>query len=430
MSVVALLIVLAQASSNAVWVAAETGDAAPCTFVDGGSKCTALDPASGQWGRLVRVEAGSAGTDDLHDLSLSPWTPERSAVRAKLQTFRARHDDSVRVLKLSPTVFWVTGAATVDPDAFIALAGPDIGAVHVAIARLLEDSSENPHVIQAQIRQSIVGRIRNVRGEEVVPAAVEVLRPLRSDSDRPNAATPVIAVAAAAADANGSFVFDGIVEPPLLVTAASPVDGRGSAWVVNAGPPVVLDLTPPLRVRGRVLRNLVPLAGARLRFVPNGQAWASSVDPAAHLTDERVSANDGLFEIVLPEQATGELQIVAAGGAVARVPILDASNRTRTIELGDVTIPDPRRIIVRLLEPLQSPPCDLLAIGPLGSLGMHTVRAFSVVNVYTLDLPENGQWTFSAECGGRIQSVTPMIATLQRAASDAAVETIDVRFAQ
>lgn len=429
MIVVALLIVLAQASSSTLRVAAETGDEAPCTFVDGGWRCTALDPASGQWGRLVRVEAGSAGTNELHDLTLSPWTPERSAVRAKLRKFRALRDGSVRVLKLSPTVFWVTGAATVDPDAFIALAGPDIGAVHVAIPRLLQDASENPHVIQAPMRQSIIGRIRNVGGE-VVPASVEVLRPLRSDSERPNAATPVIAVAAGAADANGLFVFDGIVEPPLLVAAASPVDGRGSVWVMNAGQPVVVDLMPPLRVRGRVLRNRVPFAGARVRFVPNSQAWASSVDPAAHLTDESVSAADGLFEIVLPEQATGELQIVAADGAVARVPILDALNRTRTIELGDVAVPDPRRIIVRLLEPLQSPPCDLLAIGPLGSLGMQTVRASSAVNVFTLDLPESGQWTFSAECGGRIQPVTPMITIVQPGASGSGVPAIDVRLAR
>ena len=455
MSVVALLFVLAQASSRAVWITAETGDAAPCVCVNGRWRCPRADSDSGilavisddrvevvsasgiqsagpspaRWGRVVRVDAGSAGTQDLHDLVMTAWMPERSPVRRNVRRFGALRDNSVHVIKLSRTVFWVTGGITIDPDAFLALEGPQVGAVHVATIRLREDAAENPFVIQASMRLSVVGRVRSARGEDA-PAMVEVLRPLQSGSERvPDAETALIRVAERATDANGSFVFDGIVDAPLLITAVSPVDGRGAAWVLNTGPPVVIDLTPPVHARGRVLRNRVPLAGARIRFVPNIQAWEASVDPAANLADETISADDGVFEAVLPEQATGELRIAAGDGASARVPILGASSRTRTIALGDVAIPEPRRILVRLLEPLQSPPCDLLAIGPLGSLGMETVRASGTVNVYALDLPESGQWTFSADCAGTIQSVTPMVATVP-AASGSTIATIDLRFAR
>jgi hypothetical protein len=454
MNVMMFLIVLAQASSRAVWIAAGTGDAAPCAVEDGRWRCPrpdaargivvligddrvrivsadgvdGVDPSTAQWGRLVRVEAGGAAINDVHDLVVSAWTPERSAVRTNLKRFRALRDQSVHVLKLAPTVFWVAGAAAIDPDAFLAIEGPHVGALHVATSRLREDAPEVPFVIQAPMRLSIAGRVRNARGEDVT-ASVELLRPLRAGSDRPpDAETPVIAVASAIADADGSFVFDGTVDAPLLVAAASPVDGRGSAWVMDTGPPVVIDLIPPLRAHGRVLRHRMPLAGARIRFVPNIQAWGASVNPAANLAAETASADDGVFEIVLPEQSTGELQIVAADGVAARVPIADAPVRARTIELGDVVILDPRRIVVRLLEPLQSPPCDLLAIGPLDRLGMQIVRASSSVNVYTLDLPESGRWTFSADCGGHIQSVAPTIATVPSAASDSGVPTIDLRF--
>ncbi|HEY6213364.1 MAG TPA: hypothetical protein VIW45_13825, partial [Vicinamibacterales bacterium] len=59
-----------------------------------------------------------------------------------------------------------------------------------------------------------------------------------------------------------------------------------------------------------------------------------------------------------------------------------------------------------------------------------TVRASSAVNVYTLDLPESGQWTFAADCGGRPRSVVPMMATIPPPTPGAAPPTIDVHFAR
>jgi len=385
--------------------------------------------APAQWGRLVRVEGGGLTTTDQHGLALTLWRPERSTVRTHLRRFRAVRDESVRALQLSATVFWLSGSADGDADAFLSLDGPDIGSVRVAMRRLREDAAEVPFVISPPMPAAIVGRVRNASGNDVAAARVDLLQPLRADpGQRVDADTPVIARASTTTDANGSFSFERMAEMPLLITASSTADGRGSSWVMNPGPPLVIELTPQLRARGRVLRGRIPLAAARVRFVPSLAAWGASVDPGANLAEDSVSADDGVFEVALPDQPAGELQIVAADGATARVPIVNAPARTRTIELGDVAIPDPRRIVVRLLEPMQTPACDLLAIGPLDSLGMQTVRASSAVNVYTLDLPEGGQWTFSVECGGRIRPVAPTTASVPPPASDTGVPTIDLRF--
>ena len=201
-------------------------------------------------------------------------------------------------------------------------------------------------------------------------------------------------------------------------------------WVTELGTPLDLLLAAPPRARGRVVRNRLPVAGARVRFVPASEAWAASTDPAAQLTDETTSADDGTFTLMLPEQRLGEIQVVGADGATARVPMLGGSTQSGDIAVGDVTIPDPRRVVVRLLEAMQAPPCDMIAIGPLGNLGMQTVRASSAVNVYTLDLPESGPWTFTAECGGRMRTVLPTLATIPPPGPDPTVPTIDVRFAR
>jgi hypothetical protein len=337
----------------------------------------------------------------------------------------------VRILKLSAAVFWLAGEASIDPDAFLSLDGPDIGAAHVATRRVLEDAPDSPLVLVAPMPSALIGTVRNARGDDVAGVSLDLLQPLRAGPDeRLGADTPVIVRASTTSDVDGSFTFEHVSEAPILITVVPSAQGRGSTWVTSLGAPVVVELAPPLRARGRVLRSLVPVSGARVRFVPTIEAWSASVDPAENLAEEAVSGDDGTFDVALPDRATGEIQVVAADGATARVPILGSNSRTRAIEIGDVAIPEPRRVVVRLIEAVEVPACDLVAIGPLGSLGLQTVRASGVVNVYTLDLPESGQWTFSADCGGGKRPVTPMLAIVPPAGSDPNVPTIDLRFAR
>jgi hypothetical protein len=450
--------------ARVVWIDAATGDAVPCTVdgrrwscpppapdargivlsissgrlaIAGSVGVDGVDSSPAAWGRVIRVVPGSAAATDLHDLTLLPWKPERSVVRIRLRRFRAVRDESVRVIKLSATVFWVDAVDAVDrvepvdPDAFLRLEGPEIGSARIATLRLSSDAPEAPFLVAAPLAMTVVGRVRNARGEDVASASVELLEPLKVDADprdRLLADTPVVAGNSAVSGPDGSFRFDRVCAGPALLVATSPADGRGSAWVTDPGPPIEIVMIPPVRAQGRVLRNRLLLPGARIRFVPTQEAWAASGDPSRHLVDETTSADDGTFVLALPEEPAGELQVVAVDGATARVPLFAGPARTTEIALGDVSIPDPRRVVVRLLEGLQSPACDLIAAGPIGTLGMQIIRASSVINVYTLDLPESGQWVLSVECGGIARSVVPMVAIVPPAGTDGMVPTIDVRF--
>ncbi|HYM21930.1 MAG TPA: hypothetical protein VEU08_01925, partial [Vicinamibacterales bacterium] len=125
-----------------------------------------------------------------------------------------------------------------------------------------------------------------------------------------------------------------------------------------------------------------------------------------------------------------ELLVVTTGGAAVRVPIPYTSGpRDAEVTLGDISIADPIRVVVRLLEPIQLQPCDIIAIGPIARLGMSVVRAASLMNVYTLELPEPGQWSFSADCGGQSRTLVPIVATIP-AGVNATLSTVDLRFAQ
>jgi hypothetical protein len=84
---------------------------------------------------------------------------------------------------------------------------------------------------------------------------------------------------------------------------------------------------------------------------------------------------------------------------------LGAHVGTGDLNLGDVLVPDPRRVTVRLL----APACDLMAVGPLGTLGLTIVRASKGYGVYWLELPEPGMWAINAECAGATYALDPAV---------------------
>src|SRR5204862_5412038 len=142
---------------------------------------------------------------------------------------------------------------------------------------------------------------------------LDLFQPLQIDRDpreRLDGDTPVVARATARSGVDGMFTLDRVPQPPFLLVAASSTQGRASVWVAELGAPIDLRVTAPPRARGRVVRNRLPVAGARVRFVPASEAWAASTDPAAQLTDETTSADDGTFTLILPDQRLGEILVV------------------------------------------------------------------------------------------------------------------------
>jgi hypothetical protein len=159
----------------------------------------------------------------------------------------------------------------------------------------------------------------------------------------------------------------------------------------------------------RVLRHGLPVPAARVRFLPAPDAWAASMDPMDHVTEETRTKDDGTFALALPRNPAGTIQVLLDDGTGVRVAVPTLQTTAHDVLLGDLTVPDPRRLVVRLLD---GAACDLLAVGPLGALGVKVVRATSRTGVYELELPDAGSWALNAECRGETYEIEPPVVVL------------------
>src|SRR5205085_7587330 len=178
--------------------------------------------------------------------------------------------------------------------------------------------------------------------------------------------------------ADGGFQFHQLESAAYLVVVRDPALGRGEAWTSTAESDAVVKVIAPTRAIGRVLRRRIPVSNARVRFVPDALAWGVSVDPTEHITIDTYTDDTGRFVMGLPPKITGSLQITDTDGAAVRVPVTTTRDETE-IPLGDIAVPDPIRAIVRLVN---REGCSLLAAGPVGDLGLTTVRPINTSNVY------------------------------------------------
>jgi len=439
------------APSRAVWIGADPADAVVCSLTtasqwrcDGASDTSRgvvlivgaeglaymsvgvpADASAGavkKWGRLVVVTEGGVSTEDLRNLTLSVWAPERPQHRSQTNRFVPTRDSGVEVVRITNGMFWIAGDAPA-ADAFVRLEGPALGSQELAAAALMDGPPEAPYYIQAAAPVTLDGRVKSSRGEDVAEAEIELYAPVPTSGDllsEPFAARPMVRLATTRSGKNGDFAFERLASGPLLVTVIHPTFGRGTAIITSLGEPVAVRLVPPVVATGRVIRGQVPLVGAKVRFVPTQAALMGSRDPKDVLAEEGTSGSDGRFTLPLPPLLTGEVQVVAADGASVRVG-LTASASSSEISLGDVVLPDPRRLTVRLVD---SAACTLSAVGPLGTLGLTMLRATSAGNVHWFDIPESGRWALNAECGAKSYAVEPMVVDVPSTGPD---PVIDVR---
>ena len=181
-----------------------------------------------------------------------------------------------------------------------------------------------------------------------------------------------------------------------------------------AGEPLVIRLKPPARVTGRVLQRGLPVADARIRFVPDTVAWMVSLDPRDHLVADSYSGTDGRFSLALPPEPAGTVQILDPDGVSRRLPLPGRIGADEVV-LGDIILPGPTRAFVRVSDPA---PCDMFATGPLGTLGLTIVRATRSATVYEFALPEPGTWALNAECGGLVYAIDPPVIAVAPGAAD------------
>jgi hypothetical protein len=242
----------------------------------------------------------------------------------------------------------------------------------------------------------------------VVPGALVDLVTLRPGEPPPTPATmndaDVMRVAEGRTDEDGAFEFDGLESKFYRVGVVDFEQGRGEQWVNAAGPPIVIRLKAPSTATGRVLRQKLPAPGTVVRFVPDAGAWRDSRDPAAHLTLDVSSDDDGRFVLRLPSSAEGSIQFRASDGATKRVRLPRLANASE-IALGDVVLEE----LIQAEIQTDMPGCVLSAVGPADAPGFSIVRARSAGIVHSLQLPEPGQWLMQIECGGVRRRVSPPV---------------------
>jgi hypothetical protein len=378
-----------------------------------------------RWGRLVVVTSGAVAAEELRGLKLTAWKPERSAYRTKATRFVPAEASSIDTVSLGDGAFWIAGDET-DPDAFVRLDAVGIAAGRISVAELTDGPADARLFVAAGAPLEMVGVVESDRGASVDTADVELFEPLTSGLNagdlRPEE-RPMIRVAQTRTNDAGAFAFERLCGGPFLVTAARGDTGRGATLVDDALSLVVVRLTPPSRVTGRVLRNREPVAGARVRFVPSAAALMASANPKELLAEEQTTGLDGRFSLPLPATPLGEIQIIGSDGASARVAASDPG-RGREASVGDIVLPDHRHLTARLLD---APSCTLSAVGPLGGLGLTIVHATATANLHWFDLPEPGQWTLDAECGGRSRVIEPAIVYIPADGPDILIDVSIVR---
>ena len=356
------------------------------------------------WGRVLRLLPGGVTPDAVHDVRVSAWQLERSSIRKNARRFPVGKDLSIQIVRLSPTSFWLAGNPT-DPDAFLLVEGPTVASARLPIAVLGDGPPDMPFFFSLGAPDTLSGRVESASGSDVADATVELWQPVEFSDPQPTAKDDDPAYllrATATTDSNGGFAFRRLESGRYRVEVRHPSLGRGAALVTSLAEPVVVRLTAPGLATGRVWRHGAPVPGARVRFVPDPDVFRFGTDPTALFTSDVATDADGRFVLPLPPRRAGMLQFIAGDGAVTRVTIPPAGDGD--VEVGDVTIPDRRRVMVRLLDPVA---CTLFATGPLGPPGMAVLTATGVAGTYWFDLPEPGTWLLSAECDRRGFSLEP-----------------------
>jgi len=366
------------------------------------------------WGRLVRVAANAV--DVPPDLRASTWVVDRPASRPNTRRLDLVRDDSVDVVRLSDTAFWVSGRWP-SADAFLRVEGSGGARQDIRMLTIAEAPTDSAYVIQLPAAVSISGRVETRSGEPVSGALVELFARAPGAEDQPaeergRDTGPVLRLESTRADDDGRFEFGGLAHGAYEVVATSFSSGRLSRWTTTTNPPLVMRLVPPAIVTGRVVRQKLPAADVRVRFVPDSTAWRKSTDPTAHLSTETRTSTDGRFVLALPPEAAGDVQFIAPDGASLRRALPAMRNLTE-IALGDVALSELIAVAVRA----DVPGCRMTAVGPTGALGLAIVAARATSTLYQFELPEPGEWFLDAECDGQHVWLQPPAVQLKAGSS-------------
>ena len=273
--------------------------------------------------------------------------------------------------------------------------------------------------------------IVDVRGEPAAGSLVSMFELIRFESPPGGVPGDEILkkrwIAETTADQYGRFFLSGPPRGRYEFVPAHPTRGRTVGERDVDGTAITLQLrsTPPSQVARAAWSS--HFAGVAVCSVPDQRVFARATDPVAVLTPGAVTDEYGEFDLSLPEQGSGDVVIGCRGHATARLRFVDAESLPAVTDLGDIVLPPPAHLTVRLGESS----CELYAVGPLGSLGMSRLRStFDAQDrTYRFQLPESGLWWLEAMCGGEARPLAPSVVRVDesstRAVVDATIATVD-----
>ena len=374
-----------------------------------------------RWGRLLYfVDAGSGIGDDLR---VTAWRQRPRPPGISPARVRVVPDALTDVYPLGRRSFWVVGQG--DPDnQFLEVKGAGAMTVRVGAETLIGAAADRPARVFLRPVVPVAGLIVDARGGPAEGALVSLFELIRSRPPSGEALGGEIVtkrwMAETVSDSNGRFSLHGPPPGEYEFLAVHPTEGRTVDERLVGGAPITLRLRPTPRVRGRVLGDHLPLVGVPVRSVPDRLVFARTADPVAVLAPGTVTDAYGEFELSLPEQGSGEVVIGGGGRATVRHHYADAESLPDVTDLGDIVLAAPTRLTVRL----PHGGCDLMAAGPIGSLGMGRVRATfdPQHNSYRFALPETGFWWLEAICDGASRTLVPPAVRVDRASRPNAVE--------
>ena len=358
------------------------------------------------WARLVEIQ----GVD-----------PAGATVTVRRERRSGRYSGSSRVV-LDPdpeaTVItvgdqhWLAGVGSTT-SRWVQIEAPGAATSRQALGPIV---SQDPFIpFSAPLAPAIVvrGRVVDEAGQTVADAVVSVFElidrgqvGMSASSQKRDAPDPVRRPIAEATSAhNGEFSVEGLSPGTYEILAVHRRLGRASMTRRMDGRAVVLRLEASSRVTGRVWAEQAPAAGVPIRWIPDAAVYQASLDPIALITPEAVTDGDGRFDHALPPNGGGELRIGGPQSGHLRHAFANVADLARSVDLGDLQLPRRRTATVWL----SHSGCELVATGPLGSLGISSIRsrADGIGRAHRLPLPAPGFWWLSATCAGRPVTLVP-----------------------
>lgn len=336
-------------------------------------------------------------------------------------------DSQTDVHQIGPRSFWVVGRTGTN-DRFLEVKGARATTVRIDSKTLIGGAADRPLRVFLRPPVPVAGLIVDTGGAPVEGALVSLFELIRSRPHTGEAPGDEIVtkrwIAETTSDRSGRFLLNGPPPGEYEFLAAHPTRGRSVGERKVDGTPITLRLSPTPRVRGRVLRDHLPLVGVAVRSVPDQLVFARAADPVAVLAPGTVTDRYGEFELSLPREGSGDVVIGGGGLATARHRYADAHSLPAVTDLGDIVLRAPTPLTVRL----PRGGCELVAIGPIGSLGMGRVSSTFDRHgaAYRFELPETGFWWLDAICDGESRTLVPPAVRIDSASTG---ETVDATFA-